>query len=50
MVEIAFEGRQPRTAAVHYKTGMHTGIETIDLSNKILLDKPDKLSLLELSC
>jgi hypothetical protein len=44
-VDIMFEGDQPRFASVHYKKGLHIGFDSIDLSNKILLDKPDKPTL-----
>ncbi len=44
-VDVMFEGDQPIFASVHYKTGTHTGIDSIDLSNKMLLDKPEKPTL-----
>ena len=41
-VDITFEGDQPRFAAVHCRTNTQTGVENIDLSQKILLDQPEK--------
>ena len=41
-VEIIFEGNKPRFASVYYTTSTSRGISSIDLSTKILLDKPDK--------
>ena len=39
---VMFEGDQPRFASVYYKKGIHVGIDSIDLSKRMLLDKPDK--------
>ena len=48
-VEILVDTKnRPTFANVHYKEGIHTGCETIDLSNKILLDKPEKKTILNL--
>ncbi|MDO8741491.1 MAG: hypothetical protein Q7J54_08075 [Candidatus Woesearchaeota archaeon] len=44
-VDILFEGDQPVFASVHYKTGTHIGVESIDLSKKMLLDQPEKPTL-----
>jgi len=44
-IDIQFKRDQPRFASVHYKTDTSRGIAYIDLSKKILLDKPEKNSL-----
>lgn len=44
-VDIMFDGKQPRFASVHYQTDSHIGVSSIDLSQKILLDKPEKQSI-----
>jgi len=44
-VEVMFDGDKPRFASVHYNTDSHIGIDAIDLSEKMLLDKPEKSTL-----
>src|SRR3989344_42875 len=45
-VDVMFKGDQQRFASVHYKTSTRTtGVDFIDLSSKILLDKPEEPTL-----
>ncbi len=45
MVEIAFKDSKPKFASVHYRSGIHTGVDFIDLSKKVILDEPRKHTL-----
>jgi len=44
-VDIIFEGDRPRFAFLHYTKGFHVGSDSIDLSQKMLLDQPEKSTL-----
>ncbi len=41
-VDIMFDGEQPRSAVVHYKTWISTSSDFVDLTAKLLLEKPQK--------
>ncbi len=38
-VEVLMKNEKPTFAYVHYKKGIHTGVETINLLSKILINK-----------
>ncbi len=46
-VDLMFEGNQPRFATVHFRSGTDLGFEVIDLSQKMLLNKPEKQTIVD---
>ena len=45
-VKILMDNNNPKFAYVYYKKGIHKGMDIIDLTKKILMDKPKKKSII----